>query len=65
MIAVDCVMCEEELEQPGGLLISPPEGKGKDVRYRKLHICRDCFVIIEGFTDDRVLLKRISKTETE
>ena len=43
-----CDKCNQELQEFGGILLSPPTGY--DVK--KYHICKDCYVnIIAAFTE--------------
>lgn len=35
-----CLSCKRELEEPGAILLSPPDSKGM---IEKLHICVDCY----------------------
>jgi len=39
MIAVKCDRCEQELNTPGALVFSPPDGQ--DVK--KYHVCLKCW----------------------
>lgn len=40
-----CDVCSEELDEFGGILLSPP---GNDRKVSKYHICKKCFVDIEN-----------------
>lgn len=40
MIAVECHRCDEELDEPGAVVISPPEVNGRCTKY---HLCAPCF----------------------
>ena len=44
MIAVYCNLCSEELQEPGGLMFSPPSTGLSLVQ--KLHICVSCLTKI-------------------
>lgn len=48
MIAVNCFMCDAELDEPGGLLFNPPTPKGST---RKRHLCKDCWKLLEMYFD--------------
>jgi len=54
MIKVTCNICNEELEQTGGLCFTPPGTSGNVVKY---HVCRGCWTkhvapLIYDDTDD-------------
>jgi hypothetical protein len=40
MIKPNCFICKEELEEFGGILLSPPDHDGK---VEKKHICIKCY----------------------
>jgi hypothetical protein len=40
MIHPVCAICEQELTEPGAILLSPPDRKGK---IKKYHICKKDF----------------------
>lgn len=42
-LLVHCDRCPDELLQPGGLLLGPPDAEG---RCEKLHLCISCWAII-------------------
>lgn len=45
MLKLNCDICGKELQEPGALLFSPPEGNPK-CECIKLHICVKCFDIM-------------------
>jgi hypothetical protein len=55
MIAVKCHVCGKELEQPGAILLSPPN---KYDSIKKMHICSGCYqgvmmyMVLKGGEDD-------------
>lgn len=48
-ISPKCDRCGKELDQPGGLLFSPPDDNGMA---RKYHLCKACFALIEKDLSD-------------
>lgn len=40
MLKVECDFCDEEINEPGALLFSPPNEFGMA---RKLHLCATCW----------------------
>lgn len=50
MIVVDCCKCGGELNELGGLLISPP-ARGNMLNINKYHSCRKCFSEVMEFLD--------------
>jgi hypothetical protein len=47
MIKPMCDRCGNELDDFGGILLSPPDAEGK---VDKLHLCKDCYsAIIASF----------------
>jgi hypothetical protein len=49
MILVVCSVCNQELNEPGALIFSPPD---KDGKTKKDHVCVGCYKIIkEQFRD--------------
>jgi len=58
-LTVTCRRCKQELDEPGGLLFSPPD---QDPSYEdtveKYHICVGCYEEIENvlFDGDEVIL---------
>ena len=51
MLKIKCYRCDEELEEMGGLLISPPElGKiGMHHFVEKIHLCTKCYGFVVQF----------------
>ena len=50
MIKPICDKCKKELEEFGGILLSPPNESGK---VKKLHLCNGCYESIESsFTSE-------------
>lgn len=45
-LAIQCFMCDTELDEPGGLLFSPPTPRG---RTTKRHLCVGCWKILEWY----------------
>jgi hypothetical protein len=39
-----CDKCQQELQDFGGILLSPPDGESKVIKY---HLCKDCYKEIE------------------
>lgn len=39
-----CDKCQRELDDFGGILLSPPDSDSKVVKY---HLCKDCYLEIE------------------
>ncbi len=45
-ISPKCSKCSNELDEPGGILLSPPDNENKAKKY---HLCVQCFnKIIKG-----------------
>lgn len=44
-IEVICAKCEEELDEPGGLIFGPPDAI--DGKAAKLHLCVDCYSLVQ------------------
>lgn len=43
MLKINCYFCDKELEEPGGLIFSPPD---KNDRTHKFHVCNVCYTWI-------------------
>lgn len=54
-ITPECDICNQQLEDYGGILLSPPENGKVD----KFHICKDCYSKLENqlLTKDRIEAK--------
>jgi hypothetical protein len=68
-IKVTCYFCNEELNEPGALLFSPPfspsifpyKSGEKTFTCDKFHICRKCFKIIISVKEEIDKAKKINK----
>ena len=45
-IQVFCENCHKELDEPGAILISPPNKASVEVVF-KIHLCKECFKVID------------------
>ncbi len=48
MIDVCCAICQWQMQEPGGLLFSPPQ---KEMMVYKTHVCVKCWPLIVNFID--------------
>jgi hypothetical protein len=47
MIKVFCRKCKQSLQEPGGLIISPPETEGRySSKVYKMHLCLQCYFML-------------------
>ena len=61
MIQVVCFKCNKELNEPGGLLLSPPDKSG---RVYKKHLCITCYdQLFEPEPDTRLFHQRPNETD--
>lgn len=47
MLKIDCRRCGAELDEPGGILLGPPDDAIGDVR--KTHVCEPCYAEVFAF----------------
>jgi hypothetical protein len=48
MIEPKCDRCEEELEEFGAIVLSPPN---KQSLCKKFHLCKNCFLLFENWVE--------------
>ena len=51
MINPTCDKCKNELEEFGGIVLSPPDEKGKVFKF---HLCKTCYGLLDNWL--RILL---------
>lgn len=49
MISIFCLKCGDELEEPGGLVFSPPSKTLQSRAVSKIHLCVKCYKEVEKF----------------
>jgi hypothetical protein len=51
-LKIACMMCHNELQEPGAIVLSSPNKKGFCVKH---HICVDCEKILDEFLIDKFM----------